>query len=201
MTRQIAVPPINSNRIQKQFRKFRTRATTGVIGLLAVLMIGCDSISLDSLLTGVESPALDSSFFTLRIVNESGLEATVKATYYLGAREVRTTERILAAEGAAQTDLIVPTQVDTIAVTAEAEKLSVSGDVIAVTLATEEIDTAVALVFGGVIEWVIPAPSYEDCNENSVPDEEDILSGYSSDKNEDGIPDECDDSRNNISRH
>lgn len=201
MTRQIVVRRIIPNQIQKQFRTLRTQAKIGIIGLFAVLMIGCNSTSLDSLLSGGEFPALDNSFFTLRIVNESGLEATVKATYYLGAREVRTTERILAAEGAAQTDLIVPTQVDTIAVTAEAEKLSVSGDVVAVTLATEEIDTAVAPVFGGVIEWVIPAPSYEDCNENSVPDDEDILSGDSADKNEDGIPDECDDSRNNIARH
>ena len=38
-------------------------------------------------------------------------------------------------------------------------------------------------------EWVIELP--DDCNENGIPDAEDLANGTSTDCNEDGIPDEC----------
>ncbi len=42
-----------------------------------------------------------------------------------------------------------------------------------------------------MIQWPFPELN-PDCNENGIPDDEDILSGYSQDCNLNGVPDECD---------
>ncbi len=186
----------------KGFRRDPVRPTIVGLALIASLhgIAGCSTSALVDLLGEGEVAALDDSFIRLKIINDSGLDATVYAAFYLGTREVRRTERRLAAEGLDQSDLIVPTQVDRIVLSAEAEWTDGRGGVHTVTLATDQIDTADESALDGVIEWVIPAFTFDDCNENDVPDDLDIGAGDSDDMDENGIPDECEVSDSNSIR-
>ncbi len=126
----------------------------------------------------------------LRIENESGLHASVNATFFVAENNVRETVRDLSAEGAESTELVVPTLTDLIHVVAVEAGNPIAarvGDV----LTERNIELGPEVTPGTVITFIIHPPGFIDCNENDVEDAEDIADGTSQDCNANQIPDEC----------
>jgi hypothetical protein len=126
----------------------------------------------------------------LRITNASGVPAEVEATFYAADNPVRETTRVLAAGGVESTEIVVPTATDLIRILATQSAPPPNarvGDV----LADTEIIVGPEVVLDGIIDFVIPAFSFTDCNHNGIHDANDISDGTSEDCNVNGIPDEC----------
>jgi hypothetical protein len=136
-------------------------------------------------------PTTQAKTITLQIINQSGLDVTVHATFHFSELAVRETTRLLAPDGIESVAEVLPTTTDFVHIVAREgrppEVTGRSGDV----LAEEEIPIGADVEAGTTITFIIPAPILNDCNGNGAEDAADISQGVSQDCNLNGIPDEC----------
>jgi hypothetical protein len=127
----------------------------------------------------------------LHIINRSGVDAAVSATFYVGTTTVRETSRLLPAAGVESTTMVVPTTTELVRLVArEADVVNPAARIGAI-LADEEIRIGPDANPGDAIEFIIHPAGFIDCNHNGVADSVDIATGVSRDSNLNGIPDEC----------
>ncbi|MCK6455032.1 MAG: hypothetical protein L6Q92_00675 [Phycisphaerae bacterium] len=135
-------------------------------------------------------PPLPGGLITLQIINHSTIPASVEAVFRLAGLEVRRTLRFLTAHGPNSTTIVEPTSTDILTVTAfAASQLNSrieSGDLLAAREYRYPDD------FTGQTTIVFIIEPINDCNDNGIEDEQDILQGTSDDCQPNGIPDECD---------
>ncbi len=166
-------------------------AAAGVLLGLALLLAGADCPGGLFPAGGVDELS-SARVILLRLVNESGVEARVDLSFFVGENEVRTTQRWLANNGADNTDVVVPTRTDLIRLVAREdgpiEPAAKVGDV----LVTAEIEVGPDVLPGDTLTYTLRPPGWVDCNGNAVDDPDDISNGTSYDCNANDIPDECD---------
>ena len=127
----------------------------------------------------------------LQIINESGVNAAVSATFYVGASTVRETSRLLPATGAESATIVVPTTTELIHVVAREADAIDPAALVGSILADEEIQIGSDVSPGDTITFTIPPSGSADCNHDGVADSINIADGISADANLNGIPDEC----------
>jgi hypothetical protein len=169
--------------------------------VLCLLVGGCDVMQ--ELLGGQSTdapagdvlPAVAADSVLLLLENRSGEVVTVEAAFQYRDQPVRRTIRLLPPSGPESQAELIRTVAEQITVVAR-----VAGDL--PFLGSSRLKAGFLLAergyrlrsdyqAGDTIRFVVPAaPS--DCNENGVPDDEDLASGSSIDCNQNGRPDECD---------
>ncbi|MBN2559448.1 MAG: hypothetical protein JXQ75_00770 [Phycisphaerae bacterium] len=171
------------------------RKACGLVLLVAFMSSGMGCPALEGLpFAGGDAGAASAlgTLIMLRIVNESGVDAIVEATFHIDDSEVRKTTRSLAADGVEATELVVPTSTSRIHLVAREAEPTAQAARVGDTLVDAEIPVGPEVKPGDTITFTIRPHDWPDCNDNGIDDDVEIADDTAADCNENGIPDECD---------